>query len=251
MRICLDFKTYNNEIPVDYRRYFISFIKKSLSESNGGKYLETYYKDTNQKPFMFTVVFQQPQFCKDKVVFENNKIRMYFSVIDKNRTGFIFANCFLNMKGKKFGLPGGNSMTLLNVGKVKEEKILSNRVMFKTVKSSSILLREHDRESNKDIYYTTEDAEYNHKLENSIKAQCLSDGYTAQDIERIKLNSVVGKKLVIKNYGVLIDAVSGVFDISAPTHILNYLYTVGFGARKSMGFPYLEVVRGEVYDENS
>ena len=245
MRICLEFNVKGSCLPIDYRRCFVSFIKKALSISNEGKYLKEYYTDTEQKPFMFTIVMQKPKFSKEKVIFEGNKVRMYFSVTDKNRTGFIFTNCFLKMKYLDFPLPAGNVMCLVNVSKVKEDKITTERALFRTTCSSSVLVREHNKETNKDKYYTLDDESYKDRLEESIRWQCLKDGYSEADVEQIKVNKVVGKKVVIKNYNVLIDGVSGTFDISAPKHVLNYLYTVGFGARKSFGFSYVELVREE------
>ena len=245
MRICLEFNLKEHHLPTDYRRCFVSFIKKSLSISNNGKYLKEYYTDTEQKPFMFTIVMQRPKFGKEVVGFEGNKVKMYFSITDKNRTSFIFTNCFLKMKYIDFPLPNDNVMCLVNVQKVKEDKIITDRALFKTTCSSSILVREHDKEINKDKYYTLENKNYKDKLEQSIKWQCLQDGYSQADIEQIKVNEVIGKKVVIKNYNVLIDGVTGIFDISAPKHILNYLYTVGFGSRKSFGFSYIELVKGE------
>lgn len=245
MRVCLEFNIKNSYLPVDYRRYFVSFIKKALSISNDGKYFKKYYMDTVQKPFMFTVVMQKPKFNKEKVVFEGNKIKMYFSVANEDRKGFIFTNCFLKMKYLDYPLPEGNVMCLVNVTKLKEEIITTNRALFRTTCSSSILVREHNRESNRDKYYTCEDEGYIEKLEESIKWQCLKQGYSAADVEQIKVNEVIGKKVVLRNYKVLIDGVTGTFDISGPKHILNYLYTVGFGARKSFGFTYVELIKGE------
>lgn len=244
MRIILEFNIKENYLQVDYRRYFVSFIKKALSESNNGKYYEEYYTDVKQKPFMFTVVMQNPKFDKQKVTFEGNKIRMYFSVTDKDRIGFIFTNCFLKMKYVDFRLPENNAMCLVNIRKIKENKVISDRAVFKTTCSSSILVREHDRISNKDKYYTLEDQDYKAKLEDNIKRQCLAAGYDKLDVERIRVNNVTGRKVVIKNYNTLIDGVAGIFDLSAPKHLLNYLYTVGFGSRKSFGFSYIELVEG-------
>lgn len=245
MRICLEFNIKDNCLPLDYRRCFVSFIKKSLSIGNNGKYLQEYYTDTKQKPFSFTVVMKKPKFDKEKVTFEGNRVKMYFSITDKNRISFIFSNCFLKMKYLDFALPYGNVMCLVNVSKLKEERITTNRVVFRTTPSSSILLREHDKEKNRDTYYVCEDDGYIDKLEESIKWQCLQDGYSEVDIKQIKVNNVQGKKVVIKNYDVLIDAVTGTFDISAPVYILNYLYTVGFGSRRSFGFVYLEIAHQE------
>lgn len=242
VKLCLEFNINKTYLPIDYRSCFVSWIKKALSIGNEGKYFEQYYRDTVEKPFTFAVVMNKPKFSKEKVCFEGNRLRVYFSVTDRNRTSLIFLNCFLKMKYLDFKLPQDNVMCLVNVRQLESQIIQEDRALLQTVAGSSIVLREHNKETNKDKYYTCEDEGYIEKLEESIKRQCLRNGYTEQKVQKIKVNSVQGKKVVVKHYNVLIDGVSGVFDISAPKEILNELYTVGFGARKSFGFSFVDVV---------
>lgn len=251
MRVCLEFNIKGRYLPIDYRRCFVSFIKKALSISNNGIYMDQYYSDTKQKPFSFTVVMNKPKFGKKQITFEGNKIRMYFSIIDREKIGYIFVNCFLKMKYISFSLPDDNEMCLVNVANVREQKIVSNHVSFRTSCSSSILVREHDRQSNRDKYYTCEDEGYIEKLEENIKWQCLQEGYSASDVNQIKVEAVHGKKVVMRHYAVLIDGTSGTFEVTGPIYLLNYLYRAGFGSKRSFGFAYLEVInRKEGEDEN-
>ena len=119
---------------------------------------------------------------------------------------------------------------------------MSDRALFKTSPGSSIVVRNHNRESNKDKYFTVEDENYINELEKNIKIQCEKAGYTLEDIEKIKVNEVNGRKIVSKNYGVYIDSVSGIFDISATPEILKYLYTVGLGSKRSAGYGTIDLV---------
>ncbi|OON91319.1 MAG: hypothetical protein ATN32_10525 [Candidatus Epulonipiscium fishelsonii] len=242
MRIKLEFKIDKSEMNKDYRRYFVSWIKKALSETNEGKYFEMYYKDTIEKPFTFVVNFRDAKFIDNKIEFKGNTVKMYFSIGERDRRSFIFLSCFLKMKHKEFKLSNGNTMKLINVRQLNVKTIQNDRVIFKTVKGSSVVLREHNRETNKDKYYTVEDADYKQQLEASIKRQCLRNGYTDDEVDKIKVNDVQGNKLVIKNYNNLIDTVAGVFDIYAPNYILNELYLTGLGSRRSFGFSYFEVI---------
>lgn len=236
MRCSLEFEIKYNRLNSDYRKYFISWIKKMLTICNEGRYFKKYYKDTIQKPYTFTVVFYKPKFSKDYVIFEDNRVKMYFSVADENRAGLILCNGFLKMKGVTFKLPENNEMKLVSVRKLNEKLIMSDRALFKTSPGSSIVVRDHNRESNRDKYFTVEDENYINELEKNIKIQCEKAGYTLEDIEKIKVNEVNGRKIVSKNYGVYIDSVSGVFDISATPEILQYLYTVGLGSKRSAGY---------------
>ena len=113
------------------------------------------------------------------------------------------------MKGVTFKLSENNEMKLVSIRRLNEKLIISDRVCFKTLPGSSVVVREHNRENNKDTYFTIEDENYINELENKIKVQCKQAGYTLEDIEKIKVNEVNGRKIVSKNYGVYIDSVSG------------------------------------------
>ena len=225
MRICMEFEIKYNRLNSDYRKYFISWIKKMLTICNEGKYFKKYYKDTIQKPYSFSVVFNKPRFSNDYVIFEDNRVKMYFSVTDENRTGLILCSGFLKMKGVTFKLSENNEMKLVSIRRLNEKLIISDRVCFKTLPGSSVVVREHNRENNKDTYFTIEDENYINELEN-----------------KIKVNEVNGRKIVSKNYGVYIDSVSGIFDISGTPEILKYLYTVGLGSKRSAGYGTIDLV---------
>ena len=242
MRICMEFEIKYNRLNSDYRKYFISWIKRMLTMCNEGKYFKNYYNDTKTKPFSFAVAFNKPRFSKDYVIFEDNKIKMYFSVTDENRTGLILCNGFLKMKGIPFKLSENNEMKLVSVRRLNEKLIMSDRALFKTLSGSSVVVRDHNRKTNKDKYFTVEDENYINELEKNIKVQCEKAGYTLEDIKKIKVNEVNGRKIVSKNYDVYIDSVSGVFDISATSEILQYLYTVGLGSKRSAGYGTIDLV---------
>lgn len=243
MRLSLEFGIKYNFLPVEYRKIFISYCKKTLTLCNNGKYFEDYYKDTMEKPYTFAVNFKNPKFSKDKVHFEGNKLRMFFSVSNENRaTGLIICNAFLNMRGRQFKLPEGNEMTLINVRKLDEKIITTERALLRTVAGSSIIVKDHYVESNKDRYYTIEDDEYISKLEEKVKVQCEKAGYSQDEIDKIKVNNVDGRKVVTKNYNIYIDGTTGVFDISATPEILQFIYTVGVGSKRSAGYSFVDLV---------
>lgn len=242
MKSCMIFEIKFNKLNIDFRRYFISWIKMMLTICNEGKYFEEYYKNTKSKPFTFAIAFENPKFSRDYVTFDNNIVKMYFSVSDENRAGLILQNGFLKMKGINFKLSENNEMKLVSVRRLNEKLIMSDRALFKTLSGSSVVVRDHNRKTNKDKYFTVEDENYINELEKNIKVQCEKAGYTLEDIKKIKVNEVNGRKIVSKNYEVYIDSVSGVFDISATSEILQYLYTVGLGSKRSAGYGTIDLV---------
>ena len=68
MRFKLNFELENENIPIQYRKSIISFIKQSLSEYNTEYYKKFYNdKDTTIKPITFAVFFNNPKFEEDKI----------------------------------------------------------------------------------------------------------------------------------------------------------------------------------------
>ncbi len=241
MKFGLTFTIKKSELPVEYRRGFMSFIKATLNKTDEDL-LEKFYHDTVQKPFCFSISMQKPKFLGDKVTFEGNKIKMYFSVTEENRLGYMFYHCFLAMKNVPFKLANGNEMTISHINVINQKDIVVDNVNFITTKGSSLVVREHNRETNKDRYYSIAEPNYPQKLEEIIKIQCKNMGFGEHYIEQIKVNNVVGKKIVIKHYKTLIDTTVGTVNISGPVPILNQIYKVGIGSRHSEGFGMVEVI---------
>ena len=213
----------------------VSWIKYLLSRVHEGKYFKKYYHDTAQKPYTFSVIFDNPIFKEDIIYFKGNKIRVLFSMMDERMEGYIVNMAFLQMKNIDFKLPMDNSMKLIGVNRIKEKLITEDRAIFRTAPGGVVLIREHNR-NNKDKFYTVEDDNYKEKLKEYLKNQCLMAGFTEDEASKVIVNNVDGKKVVVKNYNSFVDGVVGCFDISAPSYILQYFYTLGLGAKRSLGF---------------
>ena len=55
-------------ISLDYRRMILSWLKRSLTECNQGKYYEHYFTGTNRKDYCFVPLFDKPQYEKEKII---------------------------------------------------------------------------------------------------------------------------------------------------------------------------------------
>lgn len=242
MRVMLEFEVKENSLQADYRRLIVAWLKNLLTKVNKGKYYDKYYDNTKQKPYTFSVIFHNPIFKEDRIYFEGKTIKVLFSMLDQKMEGYIMNMAFLQMRNVTFNLPNGNFMKLINVNKIKESIVTKDRAMFRTAPGGVVLVKEHNRETNKDKFYTVEDENYEEKLTEYLKNQCEMAGFNLEEVEEITVNSVEGKKVVVRNYDVLIDGVVGYFDISAPTYILQYFSTLGLGGKRSLGFGTVNLV---------
>lgn len=107
MKILLKFKTSNNKISPEYRKVFLSFFKKALSEIADGRYYEKFYISSQRRPFTFAVKLPRPTFSRKEITIEKNELQLVFSTGD-SMTGFIFMSAFIAQKGKPFNAPFGN-----------------------------------------------------------------------------------------------------------------------------------------------
>jgi CRISPR-associated endoribonuclease Cas6 len=242
MRIKLEFEVSKLELPLEYRRSFISFIKKSLSQSRDGIYLEKYYRDTNQKDFTWCMIFSNPHFTKEKIILENNTIKVIVSTEDVNKTGYILYMAFIAQKFKRFPLENDNFIVLKDIQQVTQQIITQDKCIFKTITGAPFALREHSKESNLDKYYSVANEDFEEVLTASLKRQALKEGFDSTMVDLIKARPINCRKAVIKHYGVLIDANIGLIEIEGSSIILQYFYQSGMGSRKSEGFGMVELI---------
>ena len=154
MRIELLFELEHAELPKDNKSIWISFLKNVLFSCNKGKFYDRYFSGTNVKDYTFSVILSKPQFGGEKILLEDRWVKMIFSADDRNKTGLIFFAAFIQAKKRKFPLPDGNLMVLERVRQLREQLITSSKVVFRTVTGGGLVVREHNKETNKDKYYT-------------------------------------------------------------------------------------------------
>lgn len=245
MRLELKFEVKNNVLPKDNKRIWVSFLKNVLSNCAEGKYYDRYYNGTSPKDFSFSIVLPHPKFVGEKIELDSNTVRMIFSASDKGNTGLIFYSAFLEAKNKSFPLPSGNSMTLKAVRYQKEQSIQSNSAVFRTVVGGGLVVREHDAQTNKDKFYTSEEDGFIDAMCRVIKNELLYAKFPEYLINDVSVNVISFKKVLVKQYGVYVDANVGVFQVNAHPEILQYLYQAGMGSKRSMGYGLLDVVNTE------
>ena len=234
MRLKLFFNVREKTFPKDYRRVFMSFIKKSLQSYDEILYAKYYKKqDPILKDYTFSVYFGKCKF-QDFIELENTNLSVFFST-PSYTTGAYFYNAFMNMKFKDFPVKG-NSLKLTKIIKIPEKKIYKNEIIIKTL--SPILIREHTKETD-NFYYFDEDKAIDILKEN-IKYQYkeLFD-YKVSDFSIKPLDI---KKTTVLNYNKKIKSNLGIFKITGDKKILEFLYKSGIGSKRSSGFGMVEII---------
>ncbi|WP_165974094.1 CRISPR-associated endoribonuclease Cas6 [Marinitoga lauensis] len=234
MRLKLVFRLKSNVISKDYRRIFMSFIKKSL-ENYDKEIFEEYFKNKDPilKDYTFSVYFGKCRF-EENIKLENDNISMFFST-SSYKTGMHFYNAFRAMKYKDFPTKN-NILKLNNIIRLSEKNIYKNEIIIKTL--SPILIREHNKE--KDNYYYFDDENATEILKNSIIYQynkLFGNGCKSFDIKVLDL-----KKTTVLNYNKKLKSNLGVFKATGDKEILNFIYKSGIGSKRSSGFGMVDII---------
>lgn len=239
MRLLLEFQLEENIIPLEYRKFFLHFIKDSLSDANGGKYYKQFYNGTDAKNYTFAIFFDKPQFQKDEILLQSKRVKMLFSTSEKS-TGLIFYTSFLEQKKKKYNLEKRNTIQLLSVRNLREPEIGANQILVKT--NAPLVVRKHTKEENKDYYYSFEKEEFLQEANQSIVRQLLRAGFSDIIVESVKIQPVKCRKVIVTHYGCKIETTVGTFLLEGNKSVLSYFIQAGIGARKSEGFGMLELM---------
>lgn len=242
MRFSLQFKLSNKKIPIDYRRKFISFLKRCF-ETYSEDVFDKFYKDRDNigKPYTFSVYLGKAKFKRDVIELQNDIIFLNFSTFDME-AGLYFYNSVSAMRNKVFAFGRENKMTLTDVKLNTEQSIISETVVFKTL--SPVLIRDHVEETNNDNYLSFDEDKELAVLKRNLKYQITNyfGEKSAKDADEIEISSIDMKKIIVSNYSIKIPANLGKFRVTGKTYILDYLYKSGMGSKKSAGFGMLNVV---------
>lgn len=238
MRFCLTLELGKNNFPTDYRKVILSYIKKALSDMLDGRYYSKYFQDNIQKDFCFSVQLPKPKFGKEEITLEDNHIKILFTTDNKQKTGLLLQQAFMKQKNKGFSIPNNNSMTLKQITQQREQTITNSKVVFKTY---GLCVRDHDKQTNKDIHYVYNDEKFNEQLQVVLKNQASEAGFSKEMVESIKFVPLNCKKVLARHYNTYVDITVGSFLLEGNTFLLQYFYNVGMGSRNSM-FGYLDLV---------
>jgi len=241
MRIKIKLELNNNKLPLNYRKLILSLIKELLKNSEIYKDI---FLNSNFKPYSFSVYLPNPKLQNDLFYLDTKNISIFFSTNDYNLIIELYNN-LLSFKHKEL-IYKDFKYKLQNINLLKEKKINSTEIIIKTL--SPILIRDHNKENNKDIYFTFKDNsidEVNNILNRNLKDFFNNYNVNSKDIILFPIKSK--KQIIItndhgdnkKNY---VFGNQGIFKLSGEVSQLQFLYNVGLGSKRSYGFGLFEII---------
>lgn len=239
MKIDLEFSLKNNIIPIEYHSFIVSFFKKALEAYDENMYYELYQDgNTALKTFTFATYFDSPQFLKDQIILGTNKLIVHITDYDM-QDGILLGNALRGMGTIAFPLRNNqmklNRVTIGQLTYLNEDNIIIQM-------SSPLIVRNHNRETNQDIYYTYQDTEFKETLKMNLNSmlQKLEYPISVDDFDIVPLKN---KKTVVKLYHHSINASLGVFQLKGNPQLLDFLWKAGIGSHRSSGFGSFKILK--------
>lgn len=232
MRIKLFFELEHPTLDIQYRKGIISFIKHALQQYDEKLYLQLYdEKNTTMKTFTFAPILPKPVFSKEEVKLSEKKFQIVFSFYNYAYALHTY-NSFVEQKFKKFSL-NKNSMTLQKIVSIPEKEIEGESIIIKM--SSPLVVRNHNRETLKDMYYSFERAEFKEYLRINIQEQMKNENLDTSLLDGFDIEAINARKTVVPLYEKMIECSIGAFRLIGNPKLLDYLYKAGVRSEKGDG----------------
>ncbi|SMC08867.1 CRISPR-associated endoribonuclease Cas6 [Nitratiruptor tergarcus] len=238
MRFGINF-LYSDEvfIPAQYRKFFLAFIKEALKHTEEGKRLYDYYFNERKnlsKPFTFSIHINSKQKITNR--FLTNNIKFYFSTNNLILTTLIYNGI---KKLEKYDPLHTNIKFITDIFPIYQKKIKLNKVMFKSL--SPILVRDIKNKKGKG-YLTFDHEDFIQNLKynlNNLSKNFLDKEIMIKDMD---IQIFEAKRVIVPTYGGEIGN-NLIFQLKAPNKLLELVYDIGIGAKRSQGYGMVEVLR--------
>jgi CRISPR-associated endoribonuclease Cas6 len=215
-------------------------LKQGFEQTAPDKYQELYGQNA-LKEFTFSVYFGRATFGKQAITLENDHLILNISTANAELCKYLF-NGLMSLRNQTFQWLQHTHVTVEQITIIPQQKITENQVFLKAL--SPLVVRDHNKETNKDWFYSVEAPEFLEILKRNMTAKLipLLGDYILYDIEELELIPVHMKKTVVRFYDRQMECSLGRFSLSGKPHLLNYLVQSGIGSLTGSGFGMCEIV---------
>jgi CRISPR-associated endoribonuclease Cas6 len=234
MRFCfrINFEEFKSHLfRMDYRKNIMTLIKTAI-ESGDKKYFNDLYSNKGLRSFTFNCLIPGARIIHNGGIknhlFHGKYIKIFFSCLDDK-----FLNVFakglkeINYKFSPFLEPVFYSHFEI----LEEKKILSASIDFKIM--APIVIRDTVEGIHTGKYLSVDDKNYIESLEKNI--EFLTNKYLPEIEYKIKFDVSKCSIMYVSHYEAM-KCTKGLINIKSNPEVLNLLYNIGIGARRSQGF---------------
>jgi CRISPR-associated endoribonuclease Cas6 len=235
VKLCLTEPQKEAIISIDYRRRFISLLKRIFGKD---------FDEASVKPYTFAVYFGKKAKFSNDFITVIDPITFRFSTGDEE-VAMVFYNGIIRLKKEGYLhdlSPNSEHGAFFRIEKIalEEEPPLKNK--FKTL-SPVVIERKTDSKSSRERYAIPGDSDFNRWLVENQQRRISILLTKPMPFTELYLESASIEEVLVKHYGGYVRGFLGVFNLYTDNpEILKFVYQYGLGVRTGQGFGYLEVV---------
>lgn len=219
-------------LPMDYRRGFASLVKKTLQNSNL-QFYENYYSTLHVlKPFTFSVYFPELSGRQEECFKVGHRAVLNFSTSSYELGTYLY-NGLLTLR--KFPL-FSNALMLSDIALRRNTPVTKDVVVFKTL--SPFLI---NSKGSPNWYLLPSQDGFDEGLQFAVRE--IARTFLNTNAAHIDFKPISIKRKVVKHYNMDMQGGVGIFELRGQPDVLNLIYQIGLGVRRSQGFGMLEIVR--------
>lgn len=240
MRLLISYRLLRETLPLEYRRGFASLIKEAIKAAHPMLFERYYYAPHVLKPFTFSVYFPGLKGLKDGSFEVGAKAVLHFSTTSQE---FIIA--IYNGTHRLQSYPLFDNVAQLERIFLERMVLIRERsAIFKTM--APVLV---NNKGKADQYLLPCDPGFEEGLEFTVK-ECARTFLGISDAV-IRFIPIDIKRKVVSHYNQSMQGFVGMFELAGDPVILNLIYSIGLGVRRSQGFGMLELVRQGTLSEQA
>jgi CRISPR-associated endoribonuclease Cas6 len=235
VKLCLTEPKKEAIISIDYRRRFISLLKRIFGKD---------FDEASVKPYTFAVYFGKNAKFSNDFITVIDPITFRFST-GNEEVAMVFYNGIIRLKKEGYLhdlSPNSEHGAFFRIEKIALEKEPPLKNKFKAL-SPVVIERKTDSRSPRERYATPGDPDFNKWLVENLQRRISILLTKPMPFTEFYLEPASIEEVLVKHYGGYVRGFLGVFNLHADNPgILKFVYQYGLGVRTGQGFGYLEVV---------
>lgn len=232
MRFEISYKLSNNLLPVEYRRGFASLIKEAIQRASP-RVFERYYHSLHVlKPFTFSVYFPGLRGRKGDSFEVGERAILHFSTSAPE----LGVSVYNGLRALRTYPLFDNTLVLEHINLERRVVIREESATFKTM--APVLV---NNKGDANWYLLPEEAGFDEGLEFAIKE--VARVFLGNADASVEFDPIQIRRKVVRHYNMDMQGFVGVFELRGDPALLNLIYDIGLGVRRSQGFGMLELVK--------
>jgi len=231
MRLQVVYNLDDPNLPVEYRRGFVSLLKEAIKQANPTCFERYYSRLHTLKPFTFSLFFPELTGNEGEDFHVGSKAILSFSTFSPEVMTSVYNGLLQIREYPIFE----NKIRLYNVFLRPRIVITEGRVQFKTM--APVLV---NTKGNSNWYLLPGDKGFEEGLNFSVRELCRV--FLGMPDATVEFRPIAIRRKVVRHYNMHMQGLVGIFELRGSPEVLDLIYRVGLGVRRSQGFGMLEVV---------